>query len=344
MRALRLHTVDGAIDPRLRIDDVPAPSAGEDLVVVDVHACGLCGEDLHLLDGRQDVELPRTLGHEAAGVVAEVGTGVDDWRPGDRVAIVAHHSCGVCGHCVSGRPNLCATRRRLGVDVDGCLAEQIAVTPDMLVPVPVDLDLAHAAVTAHAAAVAWHALKRAGVGEDVTVAVHGIGGVGVHAVQLAVLAGARVVAVDVDPDNLERALDLGALEVVDAREGDVGRRVRDVTDGGADRALDTAGAPGVVQEAMSSLRRGGRLVLVGTASTPTVTIPSDQTIADELEVVGSGGGTPQDVGELFDLVADGRLDLSGSVTARVGLDEAAAALEDLRTRASSPTRIVVTPR
>ncbi|MEX0952918.1 MAG: zinc-binding dehydrogenase [Nitriliruptoraceae bacterium] len=344
MRALRLHRVDGPPDERLRIDDVGPPAPGDDLVVVDVHACGLCGEDLHLLDGRPDVALPRTLGHEASGVVAQLGSRVDDWQPGDRVAIVPRRSCGICGHCRSGRPNLCATRQRLGFDVDGGLAEQVAVAPEMLVPVPVEMDLAQAAVTTHAAAVAWHALKRAGIGEDVVIAVHGVGGVGLHAVQLAVLAGARVVAIDVDRNNLQRARALGADEVVDAREGEVARRVRDVTSGGVDRALEMAGTAQAVGDAIASLHRGGRLVLVGTVATPTSGLGGAHVIDDELEIVGSSGSTPQDVGELFDLVADGRLDLSGSVTARIGLDDVGTALQDLRTRGSSPTRIVVTPR
>jgi alcohol dehydrogenase, propanol-preferring len=345
MPAMRLHRVRTAELPELlQLDEVARPKPAPGQVLVEIKACGVCASDLHVVDGvtPHGPTLPQILGHEAAGVIDEVGDEVTDWQPGDRVAILMSHPCHVCGICMAGRHNLCPSRNIPGIDGDGAMARFTLADANSLVPIPVDVPFDQAAITTDAVATPYHALKRAGVGEGVTLVIMGLGGLGMHAVLLAKLAGATVIGVDVDPVNLERALGWGADEVVDASDGQPARRVRALTDGGADRALEFVGSPTTVDQAIKSLTRGGRATIVGLTNERLNTVPISLFVSQETELVGSFGSTPQDLGELFDLLDQGRLDLSRSITARIALGEVPEALEALETREGHPIRTVVT--
>jgi D-arabinose 1-dehydrogenase-like Zn-dependent alcohol dehydrogenase len=345
MRAVRMHRVrtpDAAED--VRVDEVPVPDPGPAEVLVRVDACGVCASDLHVVQGvtPHGPQLPQILGHEPAGTIAAVGAEVTDWQPGDRVAILMARPCGTCGACSVGRENLCVTLTVPGVDADGAMAGYALANPSVLVPIPPGVPAEQAAITTDAVATPYHALKRAGVGEGTTVAIIGLGGLGMHAILLAKLAGATVVGVDLDPVNLERALDWGADEVVDASDGAPSRQVRRLTDGGADRALEFVGSAATVDQAVKSLRPGGRAAIVGLTAERLATVPLSLFVSQETELVGSFGSTPQDLGELFDLLEEGRLDLSRSVTRTIGLDDAHEAMLALETRDGHPIRTVVT--
>lgn len=345
MAALRLHRVRSADRAEeLRVDEIPQPRPGPDQVLVEIRACGVCASDLHVVEGvtPHGPTLPQTLGHEAAGVVADVGAEVTDWQPGDRVALLMARPCHVCTVCIAGRHNLCPSLVVPGIDGDGTMAGYALAAPNALVPIPADVPFDQAAITTDAVATPYHALKRAGVGEGVTVAIHGLGGLGMHAVQLAKLAGATVIGVDLDPVNLERAREWGADEVVDAADGQPARRVRELSGGGTDRALEFVGSPGTLDQAVKSLAPGGRAAIVGLTSERLATVPISLFVSQETELVGSFGSTPQDLGELFDLLEAGRLDLSRSVTATIGLAEVPNALRALETREGHPIRTVVT--
>lgn len=345
MSAMRLHRVRTPERPELlQLDEVPRPQPAPGQVLVEIRACGVCASDLHVVDGvtPHGPELPQILGHEAAGVVAEVGDEVIDWQPGDRVAILMSHPCHVCGVCLAGRHNLCPSRSIPGIDGHGAMAGFSLANPNSLVPIPEGVPFDQAAITTDAVATPYHALKRAGVGDGVTLAVMGLGGLGMHAIQLAKLAGATVIGIDLDPVNLERALDWGADEVVDASDGQPARRVRELTEGGADRAVEFVGSPKTVDQAIKSLAPGGRATIVGLTNEKLQTVPISLFVSQETELVGSFGSTPQDLGELFDLLEQGRLDLSRSVTATIGLADVPAALHALETREGHPIRTVVT--
>jgi D-arabinose 1-dehydrogenase-like Zn-dependent alcohol dehydrogenase len=344
MRAVRLHrprTADRAEDLRVEELEVPRPGPGQ--VLVRVRACGVCASDLHVVNGVTPPggPLPMTLGHEPAGTVAELGDGVDGWQPGDRVAVLPAAACGRCGYCLAGRDNLCPTVRVAGIDVDGAQATFVVAEARALVPIPPGLPDEQAAIVTDAVATPYHALKRGGVGEGSTVAVFGLGGLGMHAVLLAKLAGAHVVGVDVAETNLARALEWGADEVVDGSDGRPSRRIRELTEGGVDRSFEFVGLPGTVDQAVKSLRPGGRATVVGLGPAPIQTVPIGRFVAQETELVGSFGATAQDVGELFDLVDQGRLDLGRSVTDRLSIDEVPDALRRLETRDGDPIRMVV---
>lgn len=343
MRAARLHRPRSAEAPAdLRIDDLPTPDPGPDEVLVRVHACGVCASDLHVVQGiTPSAHLPITLGHEAAGVVAAVGDDVVDWLPGDRVLIPAGRICGKCPMCLGGRNNLCQFQDVLGVTTDGAQADHALALASMLLPVPGSLPLDQAAILADAVATPYHALKRGGIAEDMTCAIIGLGGLGMHAVQLAKLTGAHVIGVDVDPVSLERALDWGADDVVDASDGGGFARVRELTEGGVDRVFEFVGLQATAHDAIKSLRPGGRATLVGISRERLSTMPLGLFVAQELEVVGSFGSTLQDVNELVDLVEAGRLDLTRSVSHTMTLDEFPTALEMLEKREGNPIRIVI---
>lgn len=344
MLAARLHRVRTDDRPEeVRIDEVPVPEPGPGQVLVEIRACGVCASDLHVVQGvtPHGPELPQTLGHEPAGVIAEVGDDVGDWRPGDRVVMQMARPCGECEFCLAGRPAICRNISIPGVDADGAQAEYALAEARFLAPIPPDVEFAQAAILTDAVATPYHALKRGGIGEGVTAAIYGLGGLGMHAVQLAKLAGAWVVGVDLDPTNLERALEWGADEVVDASDGKPHRAVRALSDGGVDSAFEFVGHPDTVSQAAKSLKPGGRAAIVGLTPAPMTLMPEALFVSQELEVVGSFGSTSQDLNELLDLLESGRLDLSRSITHRWSIEDFPRSLEILETRDEHPIRMVV---
>lgn len=343
MRAARLHRsrVEGGDD--VRIDEVPVPEPGPGEVLVRIAACGVCASDLHVVQGvtPHGPSLPQILGHEPAGVIAAVGDDVSDWSPGDRVAFLMARPCGTCGYCEVGRHAICPNLSIPGIDADGAQAEYATVGADYLVPVPPDVPLTHAAILTDAVATPYHALKRGGVGEGVVCAIFGLGGLGMHAVQLAKLSGCTVIGVDVDPVNLERATEWGADEVIDASDGKPAKAIRQLT-GGVDRSFEFVGKNETVDQAVKCLKAGGRATIVGLTPERLHLLPEALFVAQELELVGSFGSTPQDLGELMDLIEAGRLDLTRSITHELDIEEFPRALEVLENRDEHPIRMVIT--
>jgi alcohol dehydrogenase, propanol-preferring len=344
MRAARLHRPRSAAAAEdVRIDTIPLPSPGRGEVLVRIRACGVCASDLHVVAGitPHGPELPQILGHEPAGEVAAVGEQVEDWMVGDRVALLAARPCGRCGYCLAGRENLCPSVEVAGVDTHGAQAEYALADARYLAPIPAGLPFEQAAIVTDAVATPYHALKRGGVGEGTSVAVFGLGGLGMHAVLLAKLAGAHVIGVDVDEVNLQRALDWGADEAVDATDGRPSRRIRELTEGGVDRSFEFVGLAETLDQAVKSLRPGGRATIAGLGPSAISTVPIARFVSQETELVGAFGSTPQDLGELFDLIDDGRLDLGRSVTDVIAIEGFPDALRRLETREGNPIRMVV---
>ena len=344
MRAARLHRVRGDEPEIVSIDDVAVPALTPSDVLVEIKACGVCASDLHVVQGvtPHGPVLPQVLGHEPSGVIAAVGPDVDDWRVGDRVAMQMARPCGRCEYCDVGREALCRKLHIPGIDIDGAQAQFALADPRYLVAVPGDVPFEQAAILTDAVATPYHALKRAGLGPGMTCAIFGLGGLGMHALTLAKLAGAWVAGVDVDPVNLERALSWGADEVVDASDGKPAKAIRAVTDGGVDRSFEFVGAAATVDQAVKALRPGGRAAIVGLTPAGMSLLPQALFVAQELEVVGSFGSTAQDLNELMDLLESGRLDLSRSITHRWSIDDFPEALRVLEHRDGNPIRMVVT--
>ena len=342
MLAARFHSVSAP----LNIEDCPLPALQPGEVLVLVLACGVCGSDLHMWHGSVPVRRrPITLGHEIAGSVAACGPECGSWKDGDPVIVRAGAGCGTCPYCQSGRDNLCPNQRVLGMDENGGFAQYVKAPADSLVPLPEGVPFEVAAILSDAVATPYHALaQRGALQSGESVAVFGCGGLGTHAVQLARLLGAGIViAVDVRAGPLERARALGADEVVNASQDDPAKAVRRRTGDGVDLAVECVGRAESIAQAVRSLRPGGRAVLVGMGQEPITLPPPARFAWREYAVLGSFGSTRADLDAVVELVRSGRLDLSGSISARLPLAEANRALEMLERGEGDPVRIVLLP-
>lgn len=321
MRAL-LYRGPGVIE----VGTVDDPSPGPDAVVVAVAAAGVCGTDHHLVAGELGVPDGTIPGHEIAGRVAAVGTGVEGWAVGDAVVSFGQVVCGACPACVGGHENRCTRPEVFGIGRPGGFAEYVAIPARCLVSLPDGVDPATGAIATDAIATPYHALTAIGaVGTGESIAVVGTGGLGLHAVGLARLLGAaRIVAVDPSAGARDLALAAGADDAFDpAGHDDPGRALRKLT-GGADAAFEFVGRAGTVEMGLAALRPGGRLVVVGVGHDRPRLPPVVRFVGTELSVRGSFGSTFAELGAVVDLVASGRLDTSRSVSRRVGIEEAPA--------------------
>ena len=328
----------------LEVMEVPTPSPGPGEALVRVVGCGMCHTDLHYLDHgvKTFKEPPIILGHEAAGTVEKLGDGSGDVAEGDRVLIPAVLSCGTCRYCRRGRENICDNLVMLGNNMDGAYAEFVVVPASQLIAVPASIPLERASIIADAVSTPYHAVKHRGrVQPGDIVAVVGCGGVGLNVVQCATLAGARVIAIDVNEQRLDIARTLGAVETVNPNEVErIDRHVRKLTDGGVDVAFEAIGNPKTMRVAFSLLRRGGRLCVIG-YSADEVTLSAAKLMYFELEVVGSLGCGAGEYPEIIGLVEAGRLRLDIIVSGCIPLDDINDGFD--RLRRGEGVRWVVTP-
>ena len=298
-----------AVGAPLRLTDVQPPVCPADGVVIDVRATGICRSDWHAWRGHEAVPLPLVPGHEFAGVIAEIGFEVATFAVGDRVTVPFVNGCGRCEWCLGGEAQVCPDQTQPGFSHDGSFAEQVAVprADFNLVRLPAEVDFVSAAVLGCRFATAFHALTRqAAVQPGEWVAVFGCGGVGLSAVMIAVALGARVIAVDVSPSALARAVDLGAETTVSDDPID---RVRMITGGGAHVCLDAIGSPATADAAVRSLRRRGRHVQVGlmVGGDENAPLPWDLVVARELRVMGGHGMAAVEYPAMLAMIAAGRL-------------------------------------
>lgn len=305
MRAIRYH---GPKQP-LRLEDVPIPSPGPGDVLVRVTAAGLCHTELHFLSGLLNLGVaPLTLGHEVVGRVEGAGPGVGAVQPGDRVIVYYYVGCGRCRHCLAGSENLCdALRAEYGFVSDGGFAEYVTVPARNLVRLPDDIADEAAAPIGCAVTTAVHAaaLARLAVGD--VVLVYGVGAVAFGLIQLAALSGAEVIAVSRTPAKLERARALGAAHVLNARDGRVAERVRELTRGhGADVVFELVARKDTMAASTAALAKRGRLVFIG-YSEDSYTVHPIQLVITEASVTGSVGNTLGELMRAVDLVARGKV-------------------------------------
>lgn len=339
--------------------DVDAPGPGE--VRIEIAATGICHSDRHgQVGGIPSLPLPTVLGHEAAGVVVEVGPGVTSVAPGDRVVAAPAQSCGVCTWCSRGLPQHCGDLGRVRADgtprltLDGSpvtqfvgvasFAEQVLVRASSVAKVPEAMPLDRAALLGCAVITGLGAVRHtAGVRFGETVAVVGCGGVGLSAVQGAALAGAsRVVAIDRLPAKLDLARTFGATDVVDATSTDPVEAVLALT-GGVDHAIEVVGIPATIEQAFAMLGTRGTATVVGLPQVgDRVTLPAAAFLAEK-RIQGSRlGGTRLrvDVPLYAEMYLAGRLDLDALQGRTIGLEELPAALDDID--AAIAARTVVT--
>lgn len=315
--------------------DVPRPGAGE--VLVRIEASGLCHTDIHAARGDWPVKPtpPFVPGHEAVGVIEQVGPGVSDARIGQRVALPwLGYACGTCRHCIAGWETLCEQQRNTGYSMDGGFAEYAVASAAFATPVPDAITSRDAAALTCAGVTTFKAVKVARVAPGETVAVFGIGGLGHLALQYARICGAITIAVDVTDDKLAMATELGADHVVDARDGDPSDSIQRL--GGADVAIALAASSDSFEQAFRSLRRGGRLVCVALPADGTMHIPIFETVLKGISVIGSIVGTRNDLADVFALHVAGRTKV---ISVERKLDEVNLAIDEVLA-GEVPARIV----
>ena len=333
---------------RLEIVDAPRPEMGTGDVLVRVRACGICGSDVHGMDGSTGRRRPPiVMGHEAAGVVEAVGEAVADWAPGRRVTFDSTVYCGRCRHCRRGEINLCDSRQVLGVACEdyrrqGAMAEYVAVPQHIVCALPEGLPFEHAAMV-EPLSVAVHAVERARPAVGASAVVVGAGMIGLLAVQVLRHAGCgTIVAVDIDADHLERARALGADAALHAEQCDVPAEVRGRTGGrGADLALEVFGATASVRTALAAVRKGGTVVLIGNVS-PEVQFPLQQAVVRELTVLGSCASRGE-YPVCLDLLTRGAVDAAALISAVAPLEEAPQWFARLQRREPGLMKVILTP-
>ena len=349
MNALVLHGVGDA-----RFERMPRPLAGEGEVRVRVGFCGVCGSDIPRMFVKGTYRFPTVCGHEFAGVVEACGPGVDDVRPGDRVAVFPLLWCGRCSSCEQGRYVQCRDYDYLGSRSDGAFAEYVVAPRRNLLVVPDTVSLEEAAMT-EPAAVALHALRRAGGTEPgETVAILGAGPIGLVVAQWARAMGtSRVVLFDVVPEKLELARRLGFDQVFDGGgDEDPPQIIASLTHGeGSHLTIEAAGVPATLLQALAATRASGRVVLLGNPAAD-VTLPASlisQVMRRELTLFGtwnsdySAAGDADDWHTSLRAMADKTIDLLPLITHRVALDRSLDALRMMKEQREFFAKVLIHP-
>jgi len=292
----------------LVVEDVQDPVAGAEDVLVKVHACGVCHSDLHIAEAdwphlQRIIKQPLIPGHEVVGSVIAKGEAVTNLEIGDRVGVAwVHWTCGSCELCKEGRENLCTRQIITGAMVDGGFAEFIAAKASHALKVPANLTSEEAAPLFCAGVTVYRAIKNSGVKPGQRLGVFGIGGLGHLAVQIARNFAAEVIAIDIDDSKLEFAQSLGAGMTLNAAKQDPAKELRKI--GGLHVAVVTSGAKAAYDQAFYSVRSSGALVVVGMPS-EDLTFPA--IMMREIRISSSATGTRDDLRELLDLAAAGKI-------------------------------------
>lgn len=338
MRAAVFH----APGKPLTIEEVETPKVGPGEVLVKVAACGVCATDLHYLHGIPTFKKPPLiLGHEVSGWVEAAAADVTAFTPGETVLVPAVLSCGECLNCRRGRDNICERMVMPGNHADGGFAEFLKIPGRTLVRLPEGLPLQESAIISDAVSTPFHAVRNRGrvQGGD-WVAIFGCGGVGINAVQIAAALGATVVAVDVDSKKLAQARELGAAEALNPREVDVPKAIRKLTGGGVDVAFEIVGKPQVLDQAFSSVRPGGTLVVVG-SSEETWTLAVSRVMFREISVLGSLGCCSSEFPPILQMVRAGKIRLEPVVGDRLPLDRINDALARLEAGTVAGRQLII---
>jgi propanol-preferring alcohol dehydrogenase len=340
MRTLRITATGRPLDAV----DLPVPTPGPGDVVVRVRAAGICHSDAHYRAGRSaSLKAPVTPGHEVAGDIAAIGADVHTHAIGDRVCLHYLVTCGRCTHCVAGREQFCPTGQMIGHHRDGGYAEYIVVPARNAVPLPAEIPYEHGAALMCSSSTSLHALRRGRLAPGETVAVIGIGGLGISAVQLAKALGAlEVYAIDLDATKVAAAERYGA-KGVNASLGDPVARVRELTGGrGVDVVVEVVGSPTTMRQAVQMCAVQGRAVIAGLSRQNMELDTYRELLGPETELIGSNDHLLAELPLLLELARRKALDLTDVVAAHVSLDaEAVNGVLDALDTYRAPLRTVI---
>jgi S-(hydroxymethyl)glutathione dehydrogenase/alcohol dehydrogenase len=348
MKAAVLHEIPG----KLQIEDIQIDKPGPREVLIKTTAAGLCHSDLHFIEGKYPYFLPTVLGHESAGVVEAVGDQVTYVQPGDHVVTYLSVFCGECKNCLSGHPTLCLNQESVARPMDApprlsqngtpmfqflnlsSFAEQMLVHEHAVVKIDPEFPLETAAILGCGVSTGLGAaIRTANVRPGDTVAVIGLGGVGVSALQGARIAGAdRIIAIDTLPHKLELAKQLGATDVVNATEGDVVARIKEMSAGGVDHAIEAIGLKVTAEQAFQMLRPGGTATVIGMIPFGTTIEINGFELLTERKLQGCVMGSRnfrEAIPSYIELYKQGRLKLDELLSAKITLDDVNEAFDKL---------------
>ncbi len=326
--------------------EMPAPTVGENDALIRVKAVGICGSDVHGMSGKTGRRIPPIImGHEAAGVIEKTGSQMQGFEAGERVTFDSTVYCDACEYCRSGRFNLCSSRRVLGVSCaeyrrHGAMAELVAVPRRILYRLPDGVSFEEAAMI-EPVSVAFHAVRRARQCLGESVAVFGCGVIGLLAIRAARLAGCgRVFAVDVNAARLEKAREMGADVLIDSSGTDPVRRIRAEGEG-VNVGFEAVGITPTLKAAIESVKKGGRLVLVGNIS-PEVELALQSVVTREIDLLGSCASAGE-YPAILEAIAAGRLKLDCLISAKAPLSEGAQWFRKLAAPEGSLLKVILEP-
>jgi len=308
MKAVRYY---GPNKP-LKVEEIPIPKIKDNEVLVKVKAAGICHTDLHFLDGTLTPwkgELPLILGHEIAGEVHEIGKDVKKVKKGDRVVVNNNIGCGVCEYCKTGHQNICPSLDQIGFTVDGGYAEFVKAPEENLINLPDKVSFEAGSVLPCAGGSAYHALvSTAGLKKGETLMINGFGGLGTMALQIAKNIGAKIIVVDVAEDKLQLAKKMGADGAINGAKANVPEEVKKLTGGkGADVIVEFVGRKQTMENAMNSLAKMGRYVIVGYTKDHLDLIPLLISVG-EYKILGSVAYTHDDLAAMVKLAHEGKIE------------------------------------
>jgi L-iditol 2-dehydrogenase len=329
-------------------EDVPVPEIGEDDVLIRVKACGICGSDVHGIDGSTGRRIPPIImGHEAAGVIERVGGKVTDWKVGERVTFDSTIVLRPDFYSQKGVFNLSDYRKVLGVSCDeyrqhGAFAEYVAVPQSILYHLPEKLSFEQAAMV-EPVSVAFHGVSLLDIEINDSAVVFGCGMIGLFIVQALRIKGCgEIIAVDLDQSRLDTALKFGADHAISGKDPEILEKIKKLTHGrGADVALEAVGITPTIDTAIRSVRKGGQVVLVGNLATK-VEVPLQVIITRQLRITGSCASAGE-YPACLDMIAKGRVKVDEMISAVAPLTEAASWFERLYKGEPGLMKVIITP-
>jgi 2-desacetyl-2-hydroxyethyl bacteriochlorophyllide A dehydrogenase len=307
----------------MSIEEVPLPVPGPDEVLVQVKASAICGSDLKAFEGKHPlIKPPIVLGHEFSGVVAKKGSSVEAFQQGDRVVVEPSFACGRCFFCRSQAFYLCESLKQLGHQLPGSFAEYTVSKARFTYPLPENVPFEKGALT-QPLAISIHAMDRAKVEKGQSLAILGMGAIGLLLLQVAKLRGARVFASDIVDFKLEKAKAMGAEEIWNGSRPETASRVRAWTEGrGADVVIEAAGSSATIDHAFSAVRRGGTILLLGLTGHEKEQVSLERVTLDELNVAGTMRYAHGDFQRAIGMLERGEIDLDALILRRFALAEA----------------------
>lgn len=343
MKALVLEAYN-----KLVYKDVPDPEIGPDEVLIKVMACGICGSDVHGLDGSTGRRIPPLImGHEASGIIEKTGSNVSDWKTGDKVTFDSTVYRLDDWYTRKGMYNISDNREVLGVSPgtyrrNGAFAEYVAIPRHILYRIPENVTFEQAAMV-EAAAVALHAINISGIRPGDSCAVVGAGMIGIFIIKLLKIAGASsIISFDIGTSRLQKAHKAGSDITFSADEADLPSKIKKLTEGrGVDIAFEAVGKSESVNTAIEIVRRGGTVTLVGNTS-PKIDFPLQKVVTGELKILGSCAICGE-YETILGYIKSGRLNVDDQVSAVAPLSEGALWFEKLYRREEDLGKIILKP-